>query len=87
MLEYHEDREGNDGHHLNLLVEWKNMNKTPLWVIFFALSLSNLTPIIYWLIAKTLLKLGTRFIEVRGSIQAFTVDLLLHFHFYWFLFI
>ena len=34
MLEYHEDRGGDEIHHLNCLVEWDDMNKTQSWVNF-----------------------------------------------------
>jgi hypothetical protein len=33
--------EENDGHHLNCLVEWSNINKSQSWLNFFALSLSS----------------------------------------------
>jgi hypothetical protein len=47
ILDYHdEDRGGNDGHHLNCLLEWRNINKTEPWVNLFALSLINPTLII-----------------------------------------
>ena len=55
MLEYHEDRGRNDGHHVNCLVEWKNINKTQSWVNFFTLSLSNPTPIISFASGNSLL--------------------------------
>ena len=35
MLEYHEDNGGNEGRHLNCLVEWRNINKTQSWVNIF----------------------------------------------------
>jgi hypothetical protein len=55
MLEYHEDRGGNDDHHFNCLVEWRNLNKAQSWVNFFALSLSNPTPIISFARSNNLL--------------------------------
>ena len=55
MLEYYEDRGGNEGHHLNCLVEWRNINKTQSCVNFFALSLNNPTPIISFARSNNLL--------------------------------
>jgi hypothetical protein len=42
-------------HVLNCLVEWKKINKTQSWVNFFALSLSNPTPIIAFARANNVL--------------------------------
>jgi hypothetical protein len=55
MLEYNEERGTSGEHQLNCLVEWKNINKTQPWVNFFALSLSNPTPIIAFARANTVL--------------------------------
>ena len=56
MLEYHEDRGGNDSHHLHCLVEWSNINKTQSWVNFFEQSLINPIPIISFARSNNLIK-------------------------------
>ena len=40
ILEYHEDRGGNDDHHINCLVEWRSINKTHSCLNFFVPELN-----------------------------------------------